>query len=463
MATCAIYTRLSQDREGTKGGTERQEADCRAFAKREGLQVVKVFTDDDASAYTRKKRPAFEAMLSELPRFDAVVYWRTDRLVRRTTQFWRVVDACEQAGTRLVSVLDQVDTSTPIGRGIAGILASVGEQESYSTSVRVKRMHDENARSGKPHGGRRSFGFARGDGLTIVPEEAAAIREARDRILRGESLSAIAFDWNKRGIKPTTANLWAVNSLKGLMKGPRIAGLRQHQGVVIGPGDWDAIITPDEWERVRAALDANARPQKGRAPASLLTGFVRCGRCGAKLRSTGKGRGEDRRTWSCMRLPNEPDNCGALSIRAVAVEILIEELLLRYLEKPANLKRLVGPKRKESGAHAEILGLEDRLIQLGADHDEGLISRKEWLARRGPFQAKIDAVRQAIEADTSAELLGQFIARDVRKVWAGLGIDAQRSVLRLVVDSITVQPAESGATKVDPKRVQVAWRSAARR
>src|SRR5947208_3070707 len=100
MPTAAIYTRLSQDRDGTKGGTERQEKDCRALCRREGLKVGKIYTDDDRSAYNGKPRPAFEQMLAELDRYDAVVYWKTDRLVRRLTQFNRVLEACEQADVR---------------------------------------------------------------------------------------------------------------------------------------------------------------------------------------------------------------------------------------------------------------------------------------------------------------------------------------------------------------------------
>ena len=137
MPTAAIYTRLSQDRDGSKTGTDRQEKDCRALCKREGLKVAEVYTDDDRSAYNGKRRPAFERMLAELEGYDTLVYWKTDRLVRRTTQFWRVVEACEKAGVRLVSVVDPIDTSTPLGKGVAGMLAAMGEQESHNTSLRV--------------------------------------------------------------------------------------------------------------------------------------------------------------------------------------------------------------------------------------------------------------------------------------------------------------------------------------
>ena len=204
MATAAIYTRLSQDRDGTKGGTKRQEEDCRALCRREGLRVGRVYTDDDRSAYSAKSRPSFEQLLGDLEDYDALVYWKTDRLVRRTVQFFRVVEACQKAGVRLVSVVDPIDTSTPIGQGVAGLLASVGEQESHNIGLRVKRLHQSNAKAGKPHGHRRAFGYDP-TGTKIVAAEAKAIREARDRILAGEAMTAICNDWNDRGVKCVTA------------------------------------------------------------------------------------------------------------------------------------------------------------------------------------------------------------------------------------------------------------------
>jgi len=464
VSTAAIYARLSQDRDGTKGGTERQLADCRALARREGLEVVEVFSDDDRSAYSGKRRPAFEEMLAQLDRFDAVIYWKMDRLVRRTTQFWKVAEACEQSNTRLVSVLDPVDTSSPIGRGVAGMLASVGEQESYNTSVRVKRMHEENARKGLPHGSRRPFGYEK-DGVTVVEAEAKLIREARDRILRGDSLRSIATDWNERGVEPANAKQWHVSGLKALVRGPRIAGLRQHHGVVIGQAVWPAIITPNERERLLAALDGRSftKRTRGRPPAHLLTGFVQCGRCGVALRSSQQG-ANGARTWSCLRNPGDSERCGRMSVRADNVDELVEEALLRRLESPSIQKAM---HRKPKGIANEparnLADLEDRIVQLGRDHDEGLISRREWLERRGPLQARLDAARAEVGRDAESMSLRQFAGADVRESWAKLSLDERRSVVALLIDSVTVHPAKPGAAQFDPHRLQIDWRRAAKR
>src|SRR2546430_17728280 len=86
MATSvAVYTRLSQDRDGTKTSTQRQETDCRALAKARGWRVAEVFRDNDRSAFNGKERPAFERMLAAISDGDVqgVVAWKVDRLGRR--------------------------------------------------------------------------------------------------------------------------------------------------------------------------------------------------------------------------------------------------------------------------------------------------------------------------------------------------------------------------------------------
>jgi DNA invertase Pin-like site-specific DNA recombinase len=80
----AIYTRISDDRNGDGAGVERQETECRALAARLGWEVVNVCSDNSISAFKGKHRPGFED-LEQLVRFgkvDAVVAWAADRLTR---------------------------------------------------------------------------------------------------------------------------------------------------------------------------------------------------------------------------------------------------------------------------------------------------------------------------------------------------------------------------------------------
>jgi DNA invertase Pin-like site-specific DNA recombinase len=453
--TAAIYTRLSQDRDGLKEGTERQEKDCRALCKREGFKVAKVYVDDDRSAYNGKARPQFDQMLAELDQYDALVFWKYDRLVRRFTQFGRVIEACEKAGVRLVSVVDPIDTSSPLGKGVAGMVASMGEQESTNISLRVTRAQQDAAREGRNHGHRRAFGYKL-DGTTILEDEAAAIQEARDRILAGEAMRSICDDWNRRGIRPPGSQkrpgtAWRVTHFKTMITGPRIAGLRRYQGEVVGKATWSGIITPEDHERLVASL--GRRQHRGRPPRYLLTRLVRCGRCGATLRSSVSS-GAKRR-FACRRDPGDDERCGRLQILAEPVEQLVVEMVLHALDSPKMRRSLAQPKRKtKNGDSPERLRAELELLAASAAE----IGVAEYLAARKPLEDKLQRALAELAENTDSAALAPIVdAPDIREAWSRLDLERQRAILAAVVDHVLIAPATHGGT-LDLDRVQVVWR-----
>src|ERR1035441_2609226 len=163
----AIYCRISQDRDERSESPERQEAMCRALIGSKGWIVAQVFTDRDTSAYKKVKRPGLDALWKGLEsgRFDAVCVWKLDRLTRRFVDTGSVLSRLEQHGATLVSVVDNIDTSTPMGQAIVGVLIAQAETESLNTSTRVKAARDSEAAQGKLHGGRRCFGYTKARAL----------------------------------------------------------------------------------------------------------------------------------------------------------------------------------------------------------------------------------------------------------------------------------------------------------
>src|SRR4051794_23658042 len=96
----AIYARISKDRDGTQLGIQRQLADCRAEADRLGWTVAEEYVDDDISAYSGKRRPAYERMLDDIADGyrDAILVWHIDRLHRRPIELEELYRICQGAG-----------------------------------------------------------------------------------------------------------------------------------------------------------------------------------------------------------------------------------------------------------------------------------------------------------------------------------------------------------------------------
>jgi site-specific DNA recombinase len=450
-----IYARISSDDDHDALGVQRQREDCEALARRKGWEVVAVHVDNDISAADKRKdRPGFAALMAQLEggELDDIVAADLDRLVRRPIQLEHFVDKCLDAGVRhLATVGGDVDLGTGDGLLVARIKGAVAADEIDRVRKRVRRKKDELAMAGKPSGGgARPFGFEP-DGLTIREPEAEIIRELAGRVLAGESLGSLAADLDRRGIATVSGRSWVPNVLRGMLFAPRIAGLRQHRGEVVGPAAWDPILDRRTWEQLQAHFLTPARRRVG-AGRRLLTGLLVCGRCGARLIS---GQNNGQRAYVCRKYAGF-DGCGGLAMIAEPLEELITEAVLIRLDSPELAERLAGGH--DDDQTDKLATLRDRLDELADSFASGEITRREWLRAREGIEARIaDAQRTLRRSSTAAALdLGN---EPVRDAWAGLALERQRAALAAVVERVTIGPAVRGRNRFDPERVDMTWRA----
>ena len=453
-----VYLRISHDPEGTSTATARQEEDCRKYAASHGWDVTDVFRDEDVSAYQRTvKRPEFERMLAAIRdrQIDGVLAWKMDRLSRRQRDLVRLDEECEAVAGAILTVVEGIDTRQASGRFVGELLVSMARMESENSSVRVARKHLERAAAGKPStGGNRMFGYSR-DRMTILPDEAALIREASRRILAGESLRGVCRDWRERGVKTTTGRRWSVTPLRHLLQSAALAGQRDLHGVV-SAGTWPAIITPAEHGHLRAVLEAPSRFAGRGARRYLLTGgLARCGRCGGAL----VGRAGK---YTCSKQPNN-HNCGKVARRADLVEELVRESVLVALDGVDIRKYMEEPSKAADGLLEAIRGDEQALLTLEDDYRvERVIGRPEYFRSRDTLKGRIDANRARLgKANGHATLVGVVGAGEtVRRLWAGRTLDWRRAIVAALVDKVEVLPYPAGQTKkvFDPSLINMTWR-----
>jgi DNA invertase Pin-like site-specific DNA recombinase len=157
----AVYCRISQDRNGEGLGVERQREDCEALAERNGWELGDVYTDNDLSAYTGKRRPEYARLCADIEAgtVDVVLAWDPDRLHRSPSELETFIDLIESSGARVATVNSgEVDLSSASGRMTARVVGAVARHESEHKSERLRRKHVELAENGKVSGGgRRPF------------------------------------------------------------------------------------------------------------------------------------------------------------------------------------------------------------------------------------------------------------------------------------------------------------------
>jgi site-specific DNA recombinase len=472
-----IYTRLSVAKDSTEATSEaidRQLDRCKALAAAKGWRVVEHYCDVDVGAYRApgRRRPPereqFDRMLADVEagKIAGVVFFKLDRLVRDHGDFERVMATCEAVGAVLACVVDAIDTSTPTGEAMARTMVTFARLESQTTALRVSARKEQAARAGQPAvSAWRPFGYT-WDGLGVVEEEAAVIREAAERLLAGWSLREVTRAVTKAGVVGTTGREFNTTRLKKILTSPRVAGLRSYKGKVVATGAWPPILDRETWEQAVAVLTDPTRGtnRPGRPRRWLLSGgLARCGYedCGAPLLCKPAGNAGQSPRYVCDANRPGRRGCGRIAVAAPALDELVAEMVLardwRHLDTPA--ARAVG----QADLSAELAAAEQRLVEVGRLHARGRIGTEEWLVQRDELAEQVADLR-ARRDQLRLEQAGAALPKggeELRAWWEDpeTTLEQRRAAVERVLVCVLVKPAtKRGITKLDPDRVDPAWR-----
>jgi DNA invertase Pin-like site-specific DNA recombinase len=464
MISAAIYVRISSDVTGDGLGVARQEADCRALAEVRGWAVTEVYRDNDLSAYSGKLRPEYERLLADIEAgtVRAVVAWHGDRLHRSPRELERFIDLAERTGLRVETVkAGTVDLSSASGRAVARTLGAWARFESEHKSDRIRRKLAENASAGKPHGGMRPFGWEP-DKVTIRESEAAVIREAATRILAGDSVRSVFRDFNARGLHNASGKPWTHGTFRKCIAHARHAGIRTHNGQEAGPANWPAIIAPETWRALMRHLSDPARvTTPGRAGRlHLLSGIARCAFCDSPLRvghtrmpraADGQERGID--AYKC-----QVRSC--VVRRRDRLEEYVTEVIVARLGRP-DAAALLAPEDDGGARERAAQGAErvrQRLDEAATAFGSGLLTMRQLETINGQLLPELEALEAAAAPapDRAAVLGGLVGADDVRAAWEALSPDAQRAVVKILME-IKIGKGRRGPG-FSAEGVEITWR-----
>lgn len=466
MTRVLIYARISQDREGSELGIDRQREDCLAYAQSRGWQVVDVFADDDISAYSGRTRPEYKKLLEAIKagRADAVLAWHPDRLHRSPRELEEYIDLSERHNVPTHTVTaGHYDLSTPTGRMNARIVGAVAKHESEHKATRIRRARLQAAVEGRWHGGLVPFGFLK-DGVTHHAEEAEAIRQATLDIISGASLRSVTAAWNDAGHRNSKSRQWAPNEVKDVLLRARNAGLSVYQGEVVGPGQWKPIVTVDQWEAARRILTDPARRTSPDNTVKWLGSHLY--RCGAPdcdsvvICSTRNQSGKKTSAYRCL-WARTMKSSGHIIRHAQAVDAVVEERVIARLQR-ADAVKLLRPAVTGvdvTDLRQEADGLRERLKNLSAMYVDGQIDAVQLRDGTARANARIVELEGRIAAATVVSpLVGLVGAEDVRAAWDSYDIGKKRAVLREIAQ-VTILPAPRGRQAnggyFDPQYVKV--------
>src|SRR5580698_1331341 len=300
---CAIYTRKSTE-EGLSqefNSLDAQRECAEAYILSQGPQgwtVLPAHYDDGGFSGANLVRPALQRVLADIQagKVDCVVIYKVDRLSRSLFDFARIMQILETHAVSFVSVTQQLNSSTPMGRLTLHVLLSFAQFEREIISERTRDKQSAARRKGKWTGGYPVLGYdpdpERGC-LAVNDGEAALVREIFALFLRDEPLECTLAEMHRRG--------WQMKSWT-TRKGHRHAGRRfdraalvrllsnvlylgevRHQGKVYG-GEQAAILNRETWQQAQDLLRQRPchEPVPKRAGA-LLQDLLGCGVCGGRM------------------------------------------------------------------------------------------------------------------------------------------------------------------------------------
>ena len=446
--TTAIYARISSDTDLQGLGVTRQIGDCQALAKRRSWASTETYVDNDVSASTSKPRPEYMRLLKDIRagKVRAVVVWDIDRLTRKPAELETFIALADVHHLDLASVGGEVDISTPQGRMMARVKGAVAAHEVEQQSRRIKRKVEELAAAGLPFGGGlRPFGYDI-TRLGVVEVEAVLIREAARRVLGGDSLRSVVKDWNARGIVTVTGKPWSVQSLRNVLKAPRMAGLVELRGKVVGAAQWPAILDQATHEALRYLLldPSRAVTISGRPRRYWWAGMVFCGRCDKRMGASGTSA---RRQWRCLI---DYGGCGRVTIDLHLLEPILRATVLRHASYVA-IGAAGGSDHAERAPilDAAIAGAESRLDGLAdafAQDDDGDGDAAAYRRASKALETRLASLR----AERAALVIEEAEARlrpDLAALatdFDALPVEQRAKVAAMVVEKWIVGPGRTG-------------------
>lgn len=472
----AVYARLSVQ-DGTRESTETQIENCTAHAKTNWPDAeVVVFTDDGVSgSKSADRRPGYRALLEAVTtgQVGAIVTRDQSRISREGASGWeKFRNTCAAAGITRLHTLHGGEVALAAHEALSGDIVALVDRD-YIEKNKQKCLDalDRRLRQGRPAGG-KVFGYHRvvdDNGQKQLEPDAEVVpivANMADRVLRGDSLAAIARDLDAAGVPTARGGKWTGTTVRSVLTSPTIAGLRSHKGLVTGTGTWEPILPRDRWEAVKVALSAPVvvtRSDGARYPVTrrrsaprryLLTGGIaRCWKCGGNLvAQQRRGRGDGTQpAYLCFTR-----GCYGVGILAEPFEEYVSDKVLKIINTPEIRAALAAGDphaddrtRLLEDAHA----IEGRRTDAATAYARGEIDLAMLAAVRDQLDAEAARITKALDAIPAP--VGAVDPDAILVAWDHLTLVERRQIIVMIVEKVIVMKAEKGAKKFDPSRVQI--------
>jgi site-specific DNA recombinase len=354
---CAIYTRVSTDHglEQDFNSLDAQRDAAQAYIRSQahaGWTLIRSRYDDGGYSGGSTERPALQRLLADVRtrKVDVIVVYKVDRLTRSLADFAKLVELFDAHSVSFVSVTQQFNTTTSMGRLTLNVLLSFAQFEREVTSERIRDKIAASKRKGLWVGGMAPLGYETKDRKIVVVEaEAERVRTIFRRYLELGSLNLLMADLREQGIVTKVRSLKSGQTVGGIAftRGPLAHLLRNRfyigevdfKGEIL-PGEQPAILDRDLFDAVQAKLNGQrTNHTAARAKSeSLLIGRIYDDRGSRMSPSHARKQGIRYRYYvSSPLLHGQAERAGSVRrVPAAEIEALVGRAVREHLEDSAD-------------------------------------------------------------------------------------------------------------------------------
>ncbi|MBF0533210.1 MAG: recombinase family protein [Candidatus Omnitrophica bacterium] len=356
---CAIYTRKSTaegpEKEFTSLDAQREAAENYIRSQQhEGWTALPDHYDDGGFTGANTERPALQALINDIKagRINCVIVYKVDRLSRSLLDFSQLLEFFEKHGVTFVSVTQQFNTNSSMGRLTLNILLSFAQFEREIISERTKDKMGAARKRGQWLGGRPPFGYYKENKkLVIAPNEAEIVRKIFTLYLKTKSILKVVQilndeglrtrQWTKNSIAVYGGKKYGVSQLQHMLNNVLYIGKVKFDGQIYD-GQQPAIIDEEIFKQAQSLLAVNRaerKPFKNMDCFGLLSQLLKCKHCVAALfhSYTMKGSGKKYRYYVCSSAQKRSyKTCPNRSLPAHIIETAVVEKLREIL--PVHIK-----------------------------------------------------------------------------------------------------------------------------
>ncbi|WP_260865017.1 recombinase family protein [Bacillus toyonensis] len=290
LTKAAIYIRVSTQDQVENYSIEVQRERIRAFCKAKNWDVYDEYIDGGYSG-SNLERPSIKKLLYDLKNIDVIVVYKLDRLSRSQRDTLELIEEYFlKNNVDFVSITETLDTSTPFGKAMIGILSVFAQLERETIAERMRMGHIKRAENGlRGNGGDYDpSGYTRENGYLIIKtDEAKHIKRVFDLYEQYHSITRIQEILREEGYP-----IWRFRRYRDILSNILYIGRVTFAGKEY-EGQHEPIISSKQFKRVQMLLERHKGHNAHKAKQSLLSGLITCSCCGENYVAYSTGKSKD--------------------------------------------------------------------------------------------------------------------------------------------------------------------------